>query len=133
MISAKLPQVRLQHMLENIDGVLDITAGQTISAILESFVLIRATERALQIISEAAKELPPDVRDREPGVPWKNIIGIGNLLRHEYYRLDPGGARRHPHEWVAAAACRRAATVGAVQSLSRIVLVHQRNPAQFPS
>ncbi len=89
MISAKLPQVRLQHMLENIDGVLDITAGQTISAILESFVLIRATERALQIISEAAKELPPDVRDREPGVPWKNIIGIGNLLRHEYYRLDP--------------------------------------------
>lgn len=89
MISAKLPQVRLQHMLETIDGVLDITAGQPIEAIVESFALIRATEGAFQVISEAAKELPADIRDREPGVPWRNIIGIGNLLRHEYDRLDP--------------------------------------------
>ena len=80
--------LRLQHMLENIDGVLDITAGLDIDTIVESFALIRATERAVQIISEAAKELPPDVRALEPDVPWRNIIGIGNLLRHEYYKID---------------------------------------------
>ena len=89
MTSAKHPRVRLQHMLENIDGVLDATAGLQIDAILDSFVLIRTTERALQIISEAAKELPDDLRATEPDVPWRNIIGIGNLLRHEYYRIDP--------------------------------------------
>lgn len=89
MTSAKHPRVRLQHMLENIDGVLDATAGLQIEAILGSFVLIRTTERALQIISEAAKELPDELRAMEPDVPWKAIIGIGNFLRHEYYRLNP--------------------------------------------
>lgn len=88
-MSAKQPKVRLQHILENIDGVTVITAGQSIETILGSFALIRATERAFQIISEAAKELPAAIRDTEPSVPWRNIIGIGNLLRHEYYRLDP--------------------------------------------
>lgn len=89
MLSAKHPRVRLAHILETIDGVPDITAGLDIEAILASFMHVRATERAFQIISEAAKELPAEVRAAEPDVPWRNIIGIGNLLRHEYYRIDP--------------------------------------------
>ena len=75
-------------MLENIDGVLDITGNLRVETIVDSFALTRATERALQIISEAAKELPDDLRATEPDIPWRNIIGIGNLLRHEYYRID---------------------------------------------
>ena len=49
--------------------------------------MIRAVERAVQIISEAAKELPQAMRDSEPEVPWQQIIRIGNVLRHEYYRI----------------------------------------------
>jgi uncharacterized protein with HEPN domain len=41
----------------------------------------------VQIISEAAKELPQDMRDAEPQIPWQDIIRIGNILRHEYYRI----------------------------------------------
>ncbi|MGV1847942.1 MULTISPECIES: HepT-like ribonuclease domain-containing protein [unclassified Rhizobium] len=47
-------------------------------------------ERCIQIISEAAKELPSEMRASEPDIPWRAIIGIGNLLRHEYYRIRPG-------------------------------------------
>lgn len=65
---SQAPRLRLQHMLENIDGVLDITAGLQIETIVERFVLIRATEPAVQIISEAAKELAPAIREQEPGV-----------------------------------------------------------------
>jgi uncharacterized protein with HEPN domain len=53
-----------------------------------SYLLERATERAVSIISEAAKLLPPDLRDQYPSIPWLQIIGIGNLLRHEYERID---------------------------------------------
>jgi len=87
MASAKLPQVRLAHMLEHIDGILAATAGMQPSEITGNYLVVRALERSVQIISEAAKELPPELRAHEPDVPWQNIIGIGNLLRHEYYRI----------------------------------------------
>jgi uncharacterized protein with HEPN domain len=38
--------------------------------------------------SEAAKALPRDLLARYDQVPWTSIIGIGNILRHEYQRLD---------------------------------------------
>jgi uncharacterized protein with HEPN domain len=88
MGNAKDPRVRLGHILENIDGILESTAGLDMSYILSKYMLIRSTERGLQIISEAAKELPQDIRDLEPDVPWSKIIGIGNFLRHEYYRIN---------------------------------------------
>jgi uncharacterized protein with HEPN domain len=87
MPSAKSPQVRLGHILENIDGIAAATSGMTIAEVMGSFVMLRAVERAIQIISEAAKELPQDMRDAEPDVPWQDIIRIGNILRHEYYRV----------------------------------------------
>lgn len=43
-----------------------------------------ATTRALEIISEAARRLPPSVRERHPDLPWRAIMGVGNVLRHNY-------------------------------------------------
>jgi uncharacterized protein with HEPN domain len=43
---------------------------------------------APQIVSEAAKALPPDYLARYPAAPWTSIVGIGNILRHEHQRLD---------------------------------------------
>ncbi|AMJ62122.1 HepT-like ribonuclease domain-containing protein [Bosea sp. PAMC 26642] len=87
MQSGKLPQVRLRHIIESIDGIIDATTGVSGREIAESFVLMRALERAIQIISEAAKELPAEMRALEPSVPWTDVIGIGNVLRHEYHRV----------------------------------------------
>ena len=87
MMSAKLPQVRLRHIIDSIDGIVEATAGLEASEITESFVLMRALERSVQIISEACKELPAEMRASEPAMPWSDIIGIGNILRHEYHRV----------------------------------------------
>jgi uncharacterized protein with HEPN domain len=48
----------------------------------------RAVERAVQIVSEAAKALPPDYLAQYSDAPWTSIVGIGNILRHEYQHLD---------------------------------------------
>ncbi len=48
----------------------------------------RAVEHALLIIAEAAKHIPDDLKEKRPEVPWKRIHGLGNLLRHEYRRID---------------------------------------------
>ena len=65
-----------------------IISGVPFADYQKSYVLRRAVERALQIISEAARALPPDMLKRHGEVPWTAIIGIGNVLRHEYQRLD---------------------------------------------
>jgi uncharacterized protein with HEPN domain len=87
MCLAKLPQVRLQHILDQIDGVSSAISHMNFEQIKDNFIYERAVERAVQIISEAVKELPIDLRNKYQDVHWKPIIGIGNLLRHEYYRI----------------------------------------------
>ena len=87
MTSAKAPEVRLQHILDQIDGIMAATQGRDFAEVQGDFLYERAVERTVQIISEAAKELPADLRGRYPDVHWDTIIRIGNLLRHEYYRI----------------------------------------------
>lgn len=53
-----------------------------------SFIHRRAIERAVQIISEATKALPQRYHAQYGEAPWASIIGIGNVSRHEYQRLD---------------------------------------------
>ena len=49
----------------------------------------RAVQHALLIIAEAARHIPIELKETQPQVPWHKIHGLGNLLRHEYRRIDP--------------------------------------------
>jgi len=88
MAASGTPRIRLLHIRDEIDGVAAALRGVTFESYCESYTLRRTTERALQIISEAAKSLPPELTGRFPDAPWRGIIGIGNILRHEYQRVD---------------------------------------------
>jgi uncharacterized protein with HEPN domain len=43
-----------------------------------------AVTRCLEIISEAARRLSPPTRARHPDLPWRAIMGVGNVYRHDY-------------------------------------------------
>lgn len=58
-------------------------------AFAENRVRRAAAERALEIISEAARHLPDAITDRHPNLPWAQIKAIGNKLRHEYHGVEP--------------------------------------------
>lgn len=49
---------------------------------------ILATIRALEIIGEAGKLIPKSVRNRHPEIPWSKIIGMRNIMIHEYFGVD---------------------------------------------
>lgn len=51
--------------------------------------LRRATERGLEIVSEASRAIPTELQAQHPDIPWRQITGLGNLLRHEYQHVDP--------------------------------------------
>jgi len=43
-----------------------------------------AVMRRLEIIGEAVKHLPDEMKDKYPNIPWKNIAGMRDVLIHEY-------------------------------------------------
>ena len=47
-----------------------------------------AVVRALEVISEASRRLPMDLKQRHPDVPWVQIAAAGNIYRHEYEDVD---------------------------------------------
>ncbi len=43
-----------------------------------------AVTRCLEIISEASRPLPDEIKARNPAIAWKNMAGAGNVYRHDY-------------------------------------------------
>jgi uncharacterized protein with HEPN domain len=59
-------------------------AGLTPEAFASDRRTFYAVTRCLEIISEASRRLPQEVRDRHPDLPWRAIRDVGNVYRHEY-------------------------------------------------
>lgn len=79
---------RLDDMLQQIVGVQSIVASMSFESYQASFMERRAVERCIEIISEAVRHLPDEMTSRYPAIPWHDIRGIGNRLRHDYQRTD---------------------------------------------
>jgi uncharacterized protein with HEPN domain len=89
MAPSKAPVVRLLHIIEEAEAIEDAVRGLSFDGFRESWILRRAVEHGLLIISEAAKSLPLDVKDAAPDIAWRKIETLGNFLRHEYRDVDP--------------------------------------------
>lgn len=82
-------RIRLFDIREEIAGIRGLTKDATADSFAASWAMKRAVQHALLIIAEAAKHIPPEIKHSHPDVPWQKIHGLGNLLRHEYRRIDP--------------------------------------------
>ncbi|WP_342723067.1 HepT-like ribonuclease domain-containing protein [Bradyrhizobium sp. B097] len=71
-----------------IDSIRDITAEQTRESFANNLVMRLAVERLLEMISEASRHIPTDLKAREPGINWRRLADLGNWLRHAYHRTD---------------------------------------------
>lgn len=49
---------------------------------------VYAVVRSLEIIGEAVKKVPKDVRDRYPEIPWREMAGMRDKLIHEYFGVN---------------------------------------------
>jgi uncharacterized protein with HEPN domain len=45
---------------------------------------VYAVTRCLEIISEASRRLPDELKARHPSIAWKNMAAAGNVYRHDY-------------------------------------------------
>lgn len=88
MAATRSPVVRLRHIQDEIKCLTSACAGVDYQSFASSYVLVRTTEHAILIIAEAVKALPPELTDRYPEIDWRAIRSMGNILRHEYERVE---------------------------------------------
>jgi uncharacterized protein with HEPN domain len=84
----------LWDMLEAARAIVEFTQGVTPDQFLEDrkeMVLTRlAVERKLEILGEAARRVSAQFREAHPEIPWPQIIGLRNVISHEYHRVNYG-------------------------------------------
>jgi uncharacterized protein with HEPN domain len=81
--------VILNEILEAISLIEGAVADNDHASFKEARFLQRGVERSLEIISEATRHLPDELLASRPEIAWSGIRAIGNLIRHEYWRIDP--------------------------------------------
>jgi len=87
-LTARLVRPALRAIAEAIEGIDNSVAGKTLDDFGADWLLRHGIQRAIEIISEAARRIPPDMQASQPHIPWAEIMGIGNVLRHEYHRIS---------------------------------------------
>lgn len=78
---------RLLDILESI-GQIEKFSAKGFDAFLQDELIQVWCIHHLLIIGEAARNLPPNLTDRYPDVPWGEIIGLRNVLVHNYFEID---------------------------------------------
>lgn len=65
-----------------------ITSGLTENQLRRDRLRVLALERSMELIGEAARRVSDDFRRKHPEIPWREVIGLRNILAHEYGRID---------------------------------------------
>jgi uncharacterized protein with HEPN domain len=81
-------RVYLEDILEATRKITTYTGSLSKSAFLEDEKTLDAVVRNLEVIGEAVKKLPEDLRAQHSAVEWKKIAWLRDILIHEYFGLD---------------------------------------------
>lgn len=88
MSSARDPLVYLEDILEAIAKAQEFVRGLSREEFLTDDKTAYAVVRALEIVGEAAKQVPPELREKAPQIPWRDMAGMRDKLIHSYTSVD---------------------------------------------
>ena len=87
-MSTRVWSFRVEDILEALQRIEDYTTGLDYVAWQQDQKTIDAVIRNFEIIGEAARHVPEDIQKLWPAIPWANMMGIRNVLIHEYFGVD---------------------------------------------
>lgn len=74
----------LLDILHHIDLAMEFARGLDRETFAEDLRTVYAVTRCLEIISEASRRLPEELKAAHPAIAWKQMAGAGNVYRHNY-------------------------------------------------
>ena len=85
-------------MLENAEKALSFVSGMNFEDFEIDDKAVYAVIRAFEIIGEAARQIPENIQEANPDIPWREITGMRNKLTHEYFGVNTKVVWRTVHE-----------------------------------
>ena len=85
---ARLASLAIHDILETIERVQSKVASKTFAEFEADWEFRFVVQRAIEIISEATRRIPDELKAVRPEIRWSSIAGIGNVLRHEYHTIS---------------------------------------------
>lgn len=88
-MSSRNPTLYIQDILQACEDILYFTQTMNSADELQNDRrTFLAVIRCIEIIGEAARQMPKSFREKHPEVPWRETIGLRNVIAHEYFGLD---------------------------------------------
>jgi len=81
-------KIFLAHILESIELIEAFLKNISKEEFIKSVQIQDAVVRRLEIIGEAAKNIPRSFRVKYPEIPWRKITGTRDIIVHEYFGVD---------------------------------------------
>ena len=78
----------LHDMLSNAERAIQFARGEEFDTFLKDDKSVYAVIRAIGIIGEASQKIPPEIREKHPEIPWREISTMRNKLIHEYFGIN---------------------------------------------
>jgi len=85
---SKQKQKFIDHILESIELIEEYLIGVSEQDFWEKKQIQDSVLRRIEIIGEASKNLPKEIKEAIPDIPWQRIAGLRNVLTHHYWGID---------------------------------------------
>ncbi|MCD6542142.1 MAG: DUF86 domain-containing protein [Thermoplasmata archaeon] len=78
----------IKDILDAIEKIEEFVAGMDFEEFKNDDKTVSAVVRKLEIIGEATKNIPDEIRQKHPDLPWKEMAKIRDKLIHGYFVVD---------------------------------------------
>jgi uncharacterized protein with HEPN domain len=82
------PKLYLADIIENMRDARQFVEGMTFDEFRSSKMAVNAVLRSIEVIGEAVKNVPEEIRGRRPAVPWRSMARMRDRVIHMYFGVD---------------------------------------------
>lgn len=77
-----------QDIINSIEEIESFVSDQSFQQFADDKKTINAVIRSLEVIGEAARNIPQEIKSKYPTIPWKKMTGMRDKIVHEYFGVD---------------------------------------------